>query len=138
VRCGQSVRFEGDWGGTGGSGANNGPSAPGRRTVRAPRGLSAGASRTFRARHVQVGWSREYISQAVSFLLLKPNPSLFYFSVSCSLSLKKRPSPWGFCLGHSPDRPSTSPDSPRGSPPCQPGIFSHISLSLSNFEQEGD
>jgi hypothetical protein len=42
---------------------------------------------------------------------LHPSPSFL-------LSLKKGPPPWGFRLGHSLDRPSTSPDSPRSSPPC--------------------
>jgi hypothetical protein len=42
-------------------------------------------------------------------------------------------------LGHSPDRPSTSTDSLQGSPPCHLGIssFNSLSLSLSDFEQEG-
>jgi hypothetical protein len=45
ARAGRTVRAAcGEEGGTGCSGVNNGPSAPGRRTVRAPRGLSAGAS----------------------------------------------------------------------------------------------
>jgi hypothetical protein len=50
---------------------------------------------------------------------------------------------WGFRLGHSPDRPSMSTDSLRGSPPCHLGISLinslslSLSLSLSDFEQEG-
>jgi hypothetical protein len=44
-RGGLSAQLVGKRGGTGCSGANNGPSAPGRRSVRAPRGLSARAAR---------------------------------------------------------------------------------------------
>jgi hypothetical protein len=41
--------------------------------------------------------------------------------------------PWNFWFKHSPDHPSTSPDSPRGSPPCHPGIFFRISHSISQI-----
>jgi hypothetical protein len=46
---GPSAWVVGTWGGTGCSGCNNGPSALGCRTVRAPRGPFAGESRTVRA-----------------------------------------------------------------------------------------
>jgi hypothetical protein len=91
-RRGSSARFVGKRGGTGRSGANNGPSAPGCRTVRAPCGLSARASRTVRACRAQVG---PRTRGDMSIALLSPSqtardlhPSLFLL-----LSLKKRPSP---------------------------------------------
>jgi hypothetical protein len=52
---GPSAWVVGRRGGTGRSGANNGSSAPGCRTVRAPRGPFAGASQTVRACRTQVG-----------------------------------------------------------------------------------
>jgi hypothetical protein len=126
--CGSPHRLytqvAGAWGATRCSGGNFGPSAPRCRTIRAHRGLSAGALRTV---HAQVGLGLRVVSQAGSPFLLKPDHSLIFLSLSlslsCSLSLKKGTPPWGFGLGHSPDRPSTSTDSLRGSPPCHPSIF---------------
>jgi hypothetical protein len=96
-------------------GGNFGPSALGCRTVRAPSGLSAGASRTVRVCHAQVG----------------PGPRVAKSSrqslSSCSLS-RKEPS-WGFWLELSSNRPSTSTKSP----PCHPGILSNLSLIYSDW-----
>jgi hypothetical protein len=118
VRRGPSAWFEGDWGSTGGSGANNGPSAPGCRTVRAPRGLSAGASWNIRAYRTQVGpRSQGDKSTTLPFFFpnrKSPSPHLslsLSLSLSLLLFLKEGPPSWGFRMGHSPDRPSTSPDS---------------------------
>jgi hypothetical protein len=138
VQRGPSAHVEGARGSTGGSGSNIGPSALGCRIVRAPRGLSAGASWTVRACRAQVGPGSQVVSQQAGLLSsqtrTKHPPPLFLL---LSLSLKKRPPPWGFRLGHSPDRSGTSTDSLRGSPSCHPGIFSNNSLYLSDFEQEG-
>jgi hypothetical protein len=129
VRRGPSTRVEGARRGTGCSGSIFGPSAMGSRTVRAPRGPSAKASRTIRVSHTQVGPRSWVVSQACNFSSSQPAKSPLPH-LSLALSQRKEP-PWGFGLGHSPDRLSTSTDSPRGSPPCHPGIFSINSLSHS-------
>jgi hypothetical protein len=129
-RRGPSAWFVGKRGGTGRSGGNNGPSAHLADRPQGHRGQST---------HVARRWvpGRGEISHQLSFLFPKPQET--FIPLSFLLSLKKRPSPWGFRLGHSPDRPSISPDSPRDSPPCHPGIFfAYPILSLSDFEQEGD
>jgi hypothetical protein len=88
VRRRPSARFVGEWGGIGGSGANNVPSAPGCRTVRAPHGLSASASRTVRVCRALVGPGSMAVSQAGNSFLLQPDQSLILSSLSCSLSRK--------------------------------------------------
>jgi hypothetical protein len=90
VRRGPSARVEGAPGSIGGSGLNNRSSAPGCRTVRVPRGLSAGASRTVRACRAQVGPDSRAVSQADR----TPSPNrnnLISFPLSCSLSRKDPP-----------------------------------------------
>jgi hypothetical protein len=77
------------------------------------------------------GQGRGLLSQAGSPFRLKPDHSLIYLPLSCSLS-RKKPS-WGFWLELSSNRPSTSTESP----PCHPGILSNHSLIYSDFEQEG-
>jgi hypothetical protein len=135
VRRGTSARVESACGGTGGSDANNGPSTPGAGPSsvhladcpRVRRGLPAGGSRSRGDKSITLPCSSQ---TARAFL---------HISLSLSLPLSQGRTPsWGFCLGHSPNCLSTSPDSPRGSPPYHPGVFSHISFSLSDFEQEGD
>jgi hypothetical protein len=133
-RRGPSARLVGKRCSTGRSGSNNGPSVPGRQTVRAPRGLSAGASRTVCACRAPMGPRPQDENQAgPSLSRPKTHSSLFL-----TLSRRKSSPHWNFRFKHSPDRLSTSLDSPRGSPPCHPGIFSNISFYLSDFEQEGD
>jgi hypothetical protein len=77
------------------------------------------------------GQGRGLLSQVGSPFLLKPDHSLIYLPLSCSLS-RKEPS-WGFWLELSSNRPSTFTKSP----PCHPGILSNLSLVYSDFEQEG-
>jgi hypothetical protein len=116
------------------SGSNNRSSTRGRRTVRATRGLSAGVSQTVRACRALVGpRPRDEYQQPSSLSRPKTHTSLFL-----PLSQRKSSPPWNFSFKHSPDRPSTSPDTPRDSPPSHPGIFSNISFYFSDFEQEGD
>jgi hypothetical protein len=64
------------------------------------------------------------------FLLL-PKPQETFIPLSFLLSLKEKALYLGISMGHSPDRPSTSPDSPRDSPSCHLGIFfTYLILSL--------
>jgi hypothetical protein len=84
VRRGRSAWVEGAWGGTGGSGANNGPSVPGCRTVRAPHGLSVCASRTVCTSRAQMGSGREVLSQQTYPFILKPDHIPIFLFLSCS------------------------------------------------------
>jgi hypothetical protein len=90
-RRGPSVRLVGKRCSTGRSRSNNGPSAPGRRTVRVPRELSTGVSRTVRACRTPVGPRPRDENQAGPFSSLsrpKTHTSLF---LALSLSKKKLP-----------------------------------------------
>jgi hypothetical protein len=128
-RCGPSSRLVEKRCSSGRSGSNNGPSTLGGRTVRAPRGLSTGASRTVHRCRAPVGPRPQDENEAR--LLLFPNPTQVIPFLSFLLPLKDKASLLGFRLEHSPDRPGTSPDSPRDSPPCHPGIFfKYLILSL--------
>jgi hypothetical protein len=138
VRRGPSAQFEGDWGGTRGSGAYNGPSAPGHRTVRAPRGLSAGVSQTVHTCRAQVGpRSRGDKPTALSFFFpnrKSPSPHL-----SLALSQERTPPPLGdFDWG----TPRTVQAHPRNLHEILHHVirvfFAYLTLSLSDFEQEGD
>jgi hypothetical protein len=71
VPHGLSARVAEARGATGCSGGNFGPFAPGCQTVRAPR-LSAGASRTVRACHAQVGPGPRVAKSTCIFFLPQP------------------------------------------------------------------
>jgi hypothetical protein len=120
---------------SGRSGSNNGQSAPGVWTVRAPRGLSAGASRTVRPCHARVGPRPRDVVKQPSFSF--PNPTLSSSFSPFLLPLKEKGSLLGMSFGHSPDCPSTSPDSPRFSTMSSGYFFiSHI-LSLGSVGPRG-
>jgi hypothetical protein len=97
VRRGPSARVEGAPGSIRGSGLNNRSSAPGCRTVRVPRGLSAGASRTVRACRAQVGPDSRAVSQADR--TPSPNRKEPHLFPSLLLSLKKGPPLLGTLFG---------------------------------------
>jgi hypothetical protein len=126
--CGPSAWLVRKRCGTGHSRSNNGPSVLGRWTVRVPRGLSAGVSLTVRGgvadrpRVPRVWYPGQGMKTSRTPSHPPTRPKSSPFSLSCSLTKKRSPS-WGFRLEHSPDRLSTSPDSPRGSPPYHSGIF---------------
>jgi hypothetical protein len=91
VQRGPSAHVEGARGSTGGSGSNIGPSALGCRIVRAPRGLSAGASWTVRACRAQVGPGSQVVSQQAGLLSSQTrtkHPLPLFLLLSLSLSRK--------------------------------------------------
>jgi hypothetical protein len=93
-----SAWLGGERGDTGCSGMNNGLSAPGCRTVRAPRGPSAWAPRTVRGCHARVGSRPRDVNEAGTPFSspTQPRSSLF---LSLLLSLKKRHPLWDFVWG---------------------------------------
>jgi hypothetical protein len=106
-----------------------GPSAHLADHPRGRRGLSARAT-------CRLVPGREEISLLPSFLF--PKPQEHFIPLSFLLFIKEKAPSLGILIRASLDCPSTSPDSPRDSPPCHPGIFSNISFSLSDFEKEDD
>jgi hypothetical protein len=84
-RRGLSARLVEKRDSTGRSRANNGSSAPGCRTVRAPRGPSAWAPRTVRTCRAQVGPRSRGDKSAASFLYPKPQEAFPSRSLSLSL-----------------------------------------------------
>jgi hypothetical protein len=89
-RCGPSARLMGKRGSTGCSGANNGPSAPGCQTVRAPRGPSTRAPRTVRECRTQVG-PKTRGDKPVALLSLSQTARTLPLSLFLALSQRKGP-----------------------------------------------
>jgi hypothetical protein len=94
-RRGLSARLERESGSTGCSGANNGPSAPGRRTVCAPRGLSAGVSWIVRVCRALVGPGTQR-DKAVAIPSLSQTARTLPLPLFLALSQKKGPHLWTF------------------------------------------
>jgi hypothetical protein len=115
--------------GSGHSGSNNEPSALGARTVRAPRGPSAGVSRTVRPCRARVGpRPRIEIVSASSFL---PPPKHFAPFSFLLLSLKVIAPLLGISLGALPGPSEHIPGLSARFSTMSSGYFFRISLSTS-------
>jgi hypothetical protein len=121
-RHGLSARLVEKRDSTGRSRANNGSSAPGCRTVRAPRGPSAWAPRTVRTCRAQVGPRSRGDKSAASFLYPKPQEAFPSRSLSLSLFivLYQRK---GSLLG---DFDSSSPRTVRAHPRTLREVLHHV------------
>jgi hypothetical protein len=130
-RGGLSARLMGKRGGTGCSGANNGSSTPGCRTVRAPRGPSAGASWTVRTCRTSVGPRSREVKSIVSSLFPKPQEA--FPSLSFLLYLKEKAPSLGILIRALPGPSEHFPGLSARFSTMSSGYFFRISHSLSRI-----
>jgi hypothetical protein len=133
-RRGLSARLGGVRGSIGCPGTNNGLSAPGCRTVHAPREPSAWAPRTVRGCRARVGPRPRDENEAGTPSLLQPDPGALSSSLSCSLSRKG--TPLGISFGALPGPSEHIPRLSARFSTMSSRYFFRIShsLSLSDFE----